>query len=421
LLHCLQMRREQCLFSTGGITHTREESEHKMKPDHPTIRLAILGSTGSIGRQTLDVVRAFPDHFKVVTLAAHSNIELLEQQAREFRPALVACSKIPHGRYQRQFNVIGGPDGLLACATHPDIDIVVAAMAGIAGIEPLLAAITARKNIALANKEALVVAGQLVIRAAQQAGVEILPVDSEHSAIWQCLRGERHKEVRRLLLTASGGPFRQASLEEMSRVTRVQALAHPTWEMGPKITIDSATLMNKGLEVIEAHWLFAIPYEKIEVVVHPQSIIHSMVEFVDDSIKMQASLPSMHLPIQDALSYPRRLNRAGTPLQKELRWSQVGHLDFEEVDWLRFPCLRLAYEAGRRGGTASAVLAGADEQAVKLFQEGIVRLTDIAPIIEEVLSRHTIVADPDLPTILDAAAWGQEEVVRRHTPGVLKP
>ncbi|HEX6543750.1 MAG TPA: 1-deoxy-D-xylulose-5-phosphate reductoisomerase [Ktedonobacterales bacterium] len=382
------------------------------------IGITVLGSTGSIGRQTLDVVRAFPDHFRVVALAARGNITLLADQAREFAPEIVAyTSDDPATQAQASNllpNALHGIEGLTTAATHPDITTVVAATSGLIGLRPTLAAIRAGKTIALANKETLVMAGHLVTAETRQAGVAIVPVDSEHSALWQCLHGERTAEVRRLLVTASGGPLRKASPAEMRDVTVEQALAHPTWRMGQKITIDSATLMNKGLEVIEAHWLYDMPYEKIEVVVHPQSIIHSMVEFVDDSIKMQASLPSMHLPIQYALSYPARLDRGGTSLSHPLSWPAVGRLDFEAVDMERFPCLRLAYEAGRRGGTAPAVLVGADEQAVPLFLQGKIRLTDIAAILEEVLSRHTVVDHPDLETVLAAGSWAEDEVQRLY-------
>ncbi len=380
--------------------------------------ITVLGSTGSIGRQTLDVVRAFPDHFRVVALAARGNIALLAEQAREFAPEIVAyTSDDPATQAQAAEllpNALHGIEGLTIAATHPAVTTVVAATSGLIGLRPTLAAIRAGKTIALANKETLVMAGHLVTAEARNAGVAILPVDSEHSALWQCLHGEQIAEVRRLLITASGGPLRRATLAEMRDVTVEQALAHPTWRMGQKITIDSATLMNKGLEVIEAHWLFDMPYDKIEVVVHPQSIIHSMVEFVDDSIKMQASLPSMHLPIQDALSYPARLSREGTALSHPLSWPAVGRLDFEAVDMERFPCLRLAYEAGRRGGTAPAALVGADEQAVPLFLRGKIRLTDIAAILEDVLARHTVVDNPDLETVLATCSWAQDEVLRLH-------
>ncbi|MGI9060165.1 MAG: 1-deoxy-D-xylulose-5-phosphate reductoisomerase [Ktedonobacteraceae bacterium] len=374
-------------------------------------RIALLGSTGSIGQQTLDVVRCFPEHFRIVALAARSNVALLAQQVQEFNPSLVACfadSPTAEEAARAAFpHVVLGEQGLMDAATHPDADIVVAATSGLMGLAPTLAAIDAGKTIALANKETLVMAGHLVMQAAQRAGVSILPVDSEHSAIWQSLRGERAEDVRRLLLTASGGPFRRSTLEHIRTVTVEQALAHPTWHMGPKITIDSATLMNKGLEVLEAHWLFAIPYERIEVVVHPESIIHSMVEFVDGSFKMQASLPSMHLPIMDALSYPDRLNTAQTDLVRELRWAEVARLNFEALDVVRFPCFRLALEAAQRGGTYPSVLVGADEEAVALFLSGKIGLPRIAELIEDALTRHQSVEQPDVATIMAASDWAR--------------
>src|SRR6266849_1730697 len=381
-------------------------------------RIALLGSTGSIGRQTLDVVRCFPEHFQVVALAARSNVELLAQQAREFHPAFVACfadtPDIEKAARAALPGVLPGEQGLLAVATHPDVDIVVAATSGLMGLRPTLAAIHAGKTIALANKDTLVMAGHLVMQAALEQHVSILPVDSEHSAIWQCLRGETAGEVRRLILTASGGPFRRSTPEEVHAVTVEQALAHPTWHMGPKIAIDSATLMNKGLEVIEAHWLFDMAYEQIEVVVHPESIIHSMVEFIDGSLKMQASLPSMHLPILDALSYPARLNTTGTGLVRELRWADVARLNFEALDVARFPCFRLALEAARRGGTYPSVLVGADEEAVALFLDGKIGFLEIAELIEAVLERHHPIARPDVPAILEASSWARRTALELY-------
>ena len=375
-------------------------------------RIALLGSTGSIGRQTLDVVRCFPEHFQIVALAARSNVSLLAQQAREFQPVLVACFadtlEVEQAAREAIPGVVLGEQGLLEAATLADADILVAATSGLMGLRPTLAAMNAGKTIALANKETLVMAGHLAIREAKRAGVSILPVDSEHSAIWQCLRGENTREVNRLVLTASGGPFRQASQEQLRSVTVEQALAHPTWHMGPKITIDCATLMNKGLEVIEAHWLFDIPYERIEVVVHPKSIIHSMVEFIDGSWKMQAGLPSMHLPIQHALSYPVRLNTSGTGLVRELCWPDVARLDFESLDIARFPCFRMTMEAAKRGGTYPSVLVGADEEAVALFLNGKIGFLDIAELIEAVLERHEPVENPDVPAILEASAWARK-------------
>jgi 1-deoxy-D-xylulose-5-phosphate reductoisomerase len=374
-------------------------------------RIALLGSTGSIGQQTLDVVRSFPEHFRIVALAARSNVTLLAQQVQEFNPSLVACfadtPEVEAAARATFPTAVFGEQGLLEVATHPQADIVVAATSGLMGLEPTLAAIRAGKTIALANKETLVMAGHLVMQEAQRAGVSILPVDSEHSAIWQCLRGEQAKEIKRLLLTASGGPFRRATLEQIRSVTVEQALAHPTWRMGPKITIDSATLMNKGLEVLEAHWLFDMPYEQIDVVVHPESIIHSMVEFIDGSLKLQASLPSMHLPILGALSYPTRLNTAEKGLVRELRWADVAQLNFEALDESRFPCFRLALDAARRGGTYPSVLVGADEEAVALFLDGKIGLAGIAELIEAVLEQHQSVEYPDIATILEATAWAR--------------
>jgi 1-deoxy-D-xylulose-5-phosphate reductoisomerase len=393
-------------------------------------RLAVLGSTGSIGRQTLDVVRAYPDRFEVVALAARGNVDLLVEQAREFQPALTVLTGDNPAALQRlrdalpqTLATLSGLDGLTAAATLPDVEMVVAATSGLVGVLPTIAAIRAGKTIALANKETLVMAGHLVMAEAKQAGVAILPVDSEHNALWQCLRGEDIGAVRRLLLTASGGPFRRLSLAQMREMSPDQALNHPTWQMGPKVTIDSATLMNKGLEVIEAHWLYDMPYARIAVVVHPQSIIHSMVEYVDDSIKMQASVPSMHLPIQYALSYPERLDRAGTALALPLRWDEVAKLEFESADMERFPCLKLAFEAGATGGSAPAVLVGADETAVDLFLRGVIRLTDIAEIVGETLQRHNVIANPGVEEVGAVSAWAQEEArrVAEHLTGASLP
>ncbi len=377
-------------------------------------RIALLGSTGSIGRQTLDIVRRFPEQFQVVALAARSNVSLLAQQVQEFQPTLVACfADTPEAEQAARMHVpqaILGSQGLLEAATHPDVDIVVAATSGLMGLQPALAAIGAGKTLAIANKETLVMAGHLVMTAAERAGVSILPVDSEHSAIWQCLHGEEHDEIRRLILTASGGPFRHATREQLQQVTVEQALAHPTWHMGPKITIDSATLMNKGLEVIEAHWLFHVPLEQIEVVIHPESIIHSMVEYIDGSIKMQASLPSMHLPIMHALAYPQRLQAADSDLVRELRWPDIGHLNFETLTIDRFPCFRLALEAAKRGGSYPSALVGADEEAVELFLAGTIGFLEIADVIEAVLERHQPIAQPDIAETIEVSAWARRTV-----------
>ena len=375
-------------------------------------RIAVLGSTGSVGRQTLDVVRQFPDTFQVVALVARSNVTLLAEQVREFHPSLVACfggTPAIEREVRRELpDAILGEEGLIAAATHPDVDIVVAATSGLIGLRPTLAAIGAGKTIALANKETLVMAGHIVMEAARKANVAIHPIDSEHSALWQCLRGEKIASVRKLIITASGGPFRRSTLTQMHSVTVEQALAHPTWKMGPKITIDSATLMNKALEVIEAHWLFDIPYEQIEVVVHPESIVHSMVEFIDGSIKMQASLPSMHLPIMNALSYPQRLDETGSGFIRELHWPDVARLNFEALDTTKFACFRLALEAARRGGSYTSVLVGADEEAVELFLAGNIALTEIANLIEATLSRHHMIEHPTVEQTLEACAWARQ-------------
>jgi 1-deoxy-D-xylulose-5-phosphate reductoisomerase len=374
-------------------------------------RIAILGSTGSIGQQTLDVVRCYPEHFQVVGLAARNSVALLAKQAREFGARAIATTADDPASQALADELLPGAlrgmAGLIAVATHPEVDMVVVGTSGLVGIHPTLEAVRAGKTIALANKEALVMAGHLLTYEAERHSVAIYPVDSEHSAIWQCLRGERAEEVRRLFLTASGGPFRDWPLEALAHVTVEQALAHPTWQMGPKVTIDSATLMNKGLEVIEAHWLFGIPYEQIEAVIHRESIVHSMVEFIDGSIKMQASLPSMHLPIQDALSYPLRLDRAGTNLTRELRWPEVGALHFAAVDEQRFPCFAVAREAGARGGTYPCVLVSADEEAVALFLQGRIGLLEIGELIDRVMQRHTAIAAPDLADILGACEWAR--------------
>lgn len=375
-------------------------------------RIALLGSTGSIGQQTLDVVRAFPEHFQVVALAARRNVELLTRQASEFHVPVTACfadtPEVAEAARAALPDVLLGAEGLQEVCTLPEVEIVVAATSGLVGLGPTLAAIRAGKTIALANKETLVMGGHLVMEEARRAGVSILPVDSEHSALWQCLRGEDSAHVRRLLITASGGPFRHTTLEEMRTVTVEQALAHPTWKMGPKITIDSATLMNKALEVIEARWLFDIPLAQIEVVVQPESIIHSMVEFIDGSIKMQASLPTMHLPILNAISYPARLDTRGTGLLRDLSWPDVARLNFEALDIARFPCVRLAREAAERGGTYPSVLVGVDEEAVALFLAGKIGLLDIATLIETILEEHQSVSNPDVPTILEACAWARK-------------
>ncbi|MBA7628034.1 1-deoxy-D-xylulose 5-phosphate reductoisomerase [subsurface metagenome] len=373
-------------------------------------RVAVLGSTGSIGRQTLDVIRAMPQRFRVVGLAAGKNMDLLAGQVKEFEPEFIGRPP-ENDDIERLKRVAGIKYDLLPLgeiAATPNVDIVVIATSGQAGLAPTLAASRAGKNIALANKESLVSAGEIITSEAKKSGAWILPVDSEHSAIWQCLGGE-NQEAARIILTASGGPFRQFSFEQLAQVTVAQALRHPSWRMGKKVTIDSATLMNKGLEIIEAHWLFSMPYDRIDVLVHPQSIIHSMVEFIDGSIKAQLSCPDMRLPIQYALSYPERL---ANPQLPRLDWSLVKNLDFELPDYDRFPCLQLAIEAGKQGGTYPAVLCAADEVAVELFLDGRIRFTDIAGLIERTLEQHQLVAKPSLEEIEAADAWGRETLLK---------
>jgi 1-deoxy-D-xylulose-5-phosphate reductoisomerase len=363
-------------------------------------RLAILGSTGSIGRQVLEVVRSFPERFQVVALAAGRNTSLLAQQAREFGPKLIFA--------QSPDDQMGGRARYLSMeemASHPDVDFVVVATSGKAGLMPTLSAIHSGKAIALASKETLVMAGGVVIAEAQRYGVTILPIDSELSAIWQCLHGEERGQVARIILTASGGPFRDYSREELARVTPEEALRHPTWRMGGKVTIDAATLMNKGLEVIESHRLFDIPFDHIEAVLHRESIVHSLVEFADGSVKAMLSPPDMRLPIQYALSYPERWQNLDLP---RLDLAQVHRLNFEPIDIDRFPCFELAVEAGRKGGTYPAVLCAADEVAVELFMQQRLGFLEIAELVEGVLSQHRGIMEPSLEDILAADAWARE-------------
>ncbi|MFH0810589.1 MAG: 1-deoxy-D-xylulose-5-phosphate reductoisomerase, partial [Pseudomonadota bacterium] len=334
--------------------------------------------------------------------AGGSNPDLLFEQVAEFKPVFVSCpdaEALPAGIEHISLEDM---------ARHPDVDMVVVATSGKAGLGPTLAAVKAGKKVALANKESLVAAGEIITREARLSGAQILPVDSEHSAIWQCLEGEKQAAAK-VILTASGGPFYGYSPEQLGEVTVEQALKHPSWQMGKKVTIDSATLMNKGLEVTEAHWLFNVPFDNIRVLVHPQSIVHSMVEFVDGSIKAQMSYPDMRLPIQYALSYPSRLANPALP---RLDWARVRQLTFEEPDLQAFPCLRLAMEAGRKGGTYPAVLCGADEAAVELFLAGRIGFTEIAVLVERALDRHQAVQNPSLEEILAADAWSREVVVK---------
>ena len=386
-------------------------------------RIALLGSTGSIGQQTLDVVSQHPDKFEIVGLAAGGRAEIVADQIQRFGPSLVSLGSQAASREmaERRFagrtpRFVSGPEGLLELATDPSVDLVVVATSGQHGFAPTLAALEAGKEVALANKEVLIMAGELVTETARRHHTQLRPIDSEHSAIWQCLRGEEfpiqageenwsaaNPHVRRLILTASGGPFRTFSREQMANVTVEQAMKHPNWNMGPKITIDSATLFNKGLEVIEAHWLFGLDYDKIDVVVHAESMIHSMVEYIDGSIKAQLGTPDMRLPIQYALAYPERLENS----YPRLDWTKLRELHFELPDTERFPALRLAYEAGRKGGTYPTVLAAADEEAVRFFHERRISYLGIPALVETVLNRHDVIAHPTLADIAEVDGWAR--------------
>ena len=381
--------------------------------------VAVVGSTGSIGTQTLDVVRAEPDRYEVVALGAGSSVEALAAQARELRPRMVAIAdeslaaelkeRVPSGT-----DVLAGADSLASISTGADV--VVNGVVGFAGLPVTLAALKAGRRLALANKESLIAAGPVVQRARATPGAEIVPVDSEHCAVHQCLRAGGAGEVARLVLTASGGPFRGRSAGELTDVTAEEALAHPTWRMGPKITVDSSTLMNKGLEVIEAHELFGTPFDRIDVVVHPQSIVHSMVEFTDGATVAQLSLPDMRLPIAYALAYP---DRATTPFGR-IDWSTLGRLDFEPPDLEAFPCLRLAYEAGRAGGSAPAWLNAANEVAVAAFLAGTIPWNAIPEVLEAALDLHhgNDLVDADAVEDVDRAARrATETVVERRAAG----
>jgi 1-deoxy-D-xylulose-5-phosphate reductoisomerase len=372
--------------------------------------LAILGSTGSIGCSALAVVDAHPERLRVAALAAGDNAASMADQIAKYRPAIAAMASehgIAHVRRScgagLSTELAYGAEGMIAVATHPGVDVVICASSGTAGLEAVLAAIEAGKTIALANKEVLVMAGALVMEAARRRGVSILPIDSEHNAIHQCLHGRAHHEVRRLILTASGGPFRDLPAEALERVTPDAALRHPTWQMGRKITIDSATLMNKGLEVIEAHWLFGVDADQIDVVIHPQSIVHSMVELNDGSVIAQLGVTDMRLPIQYACSYPERWDAALPPLDI----TRAGRLDFLPPALDRFPSLGLAYRALRSGGTMPSVLNAANEVAVESFLEGRLGFTSIPCVIEKTMTAHRLERVSSLQVVRQVDAWAR--------------
>ncbi|WP_072905329.1 1-deoxy-D-xylulose-5-phosphate reductoisomerase [Malonomonas rubra] len=373
--------------------------------------LTILGSTGSIGVNTLEIVAEFPEQYRVIALSAGKNIDLLQKQIEQFRPEVVTVASARSAEELSvrlagsSVRILHGIEGLIECATHPDVEMVVAAIVGAAGLVPTMAAVKAGKDIALANKETLVAAGSLVMDEVRRQRVRMIPVDSEHSAIFQSLSGQRSQDVRRLILTASGGPFRKHGLQQLESVTPADALAHPNWDMGRKISIDSATMMNKGLEVIEAHWLFDVPADRIDVHIHPESIVHSLVEYRDGAVIAQLGIPDMKTPIAYALAWPQRL-----PLKQEpLDLTTAGRLQFEPPDHERFPCLRLAYEALKVGDSLPAVMNAANEVAVDSFLAGKIGFLGIPRLIERVMGNHQREELTTLDKVLQADRWGRRE------------
>ena len=378
------------------------------------VNVVILGSTGSIGRSALDVVAASNGSLRAYALSAHSSVELVVEQARRFRPRWLvltdarAALEVDRSQLPGETELLVGSEALERVVAEGEVDVVLAAIVGSAGLHSAWAALAAGKTLALANKETMVMAGPLVLELASRHGARIVPVDSEHSAIFQVLQTGRREEVRRVVLTASGGPFRKHALAEMANVSVEQALAHPTWDMGPKITIDSATMMNKALEIVEARWLFDLRADQIEVVVHPQSIVHSLVEYVDGSVLAQLSPPDMKLPIQYALTYPRR----EVGVASRLDWSRSLHLEFEPPDFDRFPALRLGLEVAAAGGTAGAVLNAANEAAVAGFLARELRFDEIVPACRRVLEQHHFDANPSLEQLHRVDRWAREEITK---------
>ena len=375
-------------------------------------RVAILGSTGSIGQNALQVIEALSGEYEVAALSAHSSTDLLAEQAAKFRPAVAAITCPDHTeKLKSSMNgysgqILSGPQSLEEIASDDDVDIVLCAVVGAAGLPAVLAAARAGKVIAIANKEPLVIAGELLTREAKASGAKLLPVDSEHSAIFQAMLSGRHEDIRRIVLTASGGPFRTKSREAMSAATVDEALDHPTWQMGPKITIDSASMVNKALEVIEAHWLFDMPVDRIDVLIHPESVIHSMVEFIDGSVIAQLGTPDMKTPIQYALTYPER--RKG--IARYLKLEEMGRLTFEPPDMDKFRALSLGYEVARAGGSAPVVFNAANEAAVAAFLKGRIRFGRIVELIEQCLESHKTHDCACLDELLEADAWARRQV-----------
>lgn len=371
---------------------------------HSPIRIAVLGSTGSVGTQALDVIARYPDRFQVQALCAGRNTELLARQVEQFRPRYVAAEAESPGLQSALEHAGCRTAAMDDIAAASDVDMLLVGTAGAAGLTPTLIGLRRGLPVAIANKEVLVMAGHLVREAMNEGGGQLRPVDSEHSAIWQCLWGEENNAIRRIILTASGGAFRDLDTARLASVSPEQALNHPTWKMGAKITVDSATLMNKGMETIEAMWLFDVPMDRVEVVVHRQSIVHSLVEFSDGSVKAQLGLPDMRLPIECALSYPERMPERTTA---PLNLAELGSLTFEQPDFARFPCLALAMRAGEQGGTMGAVMAAADEVAVATFLSGQLPFTGIARVVEDVMDSHATVPSPSLDEVLGADAWAR--------------
>ena len=375
-------------------------------------QIAILGSTGSIGKNALRVIDALGPQYQITALSAHSNVELLAEQARQYKPGFVA---VTNPDYLEQFcklssdldvEILAGPDGLIQIAELEEVDTVLTAVVGAAGLPAVLAAARKGKRLAIANKEPLVIAGELLRKETKKNGAMILPVDSEHSAVFQAMQSGNRDEVNKIILTASGGPFREASAEDIRNVTLEQALSHPVWDMGPKITVDSATMMNKAFEIIEAHWLFDMPVEKIEVLIHPESIVHSLVEFVDGSVIAQLGEPDMCLPIQYALTYPARVAGIG----KELRLGEIGKLTFEKPNFQTFRSLSLAYEVAQTGGTAAVVFNAANEAAVEEFLAGRIKFVNIVELIEHCLNKHNVKTIVSLEELVEADTWARREV-----------
>jgi 1-deoxy-D-xylulose-5-phosphate reductoisomerase len=401
LYYHLRLRKNLCSRSARG-TDTISSNEN----------IAVLGSTGSVGKNALRVIDALGEPWRVAALSAHRNYELLAEQVRRYQPRLV-CISDPgsYGPLREMLagfdgEIVSGPEGLIRIAQAAEVDTVLTSVVGAAGLPALIAAAKKGKRLAIANKEPLVVAGQLLTSLANENNCEILPIDSEHSAIFQAMQAGAVDEVKRIILTASGGPFRGWPIEKMRDATVAQALAHPVWNMGPKITVDSATMMNKALEVIEAHWLFNLPLEKIDVLVHPESIVHSLVEYIDGSVIAQLSTPDMCLPIQYALTYPRRVKG----ITEHLKLDELGKLTFEKPDTEKFRSIGLGYEVARTGGTAGAVFNAANEAAVRLFLEGKIRFGQIVELIEYCLDKHDVETRVSLEELLAADTWARNEV-----------